>query len=135
VPQAQHHLTEGQHHFERSENIIPHLCGHKRTMLHYVQMMRCFASMMLRFAQKGSYISPTRKALDFGGLFVFLGVKNTTLSPLHLFPDLMGLNLRLYENLLKNSDLFDIISVEDDGIMKKFVLSLFLPMIAVFIFE
>ena len=24
VPQAQHHLTEGQHHFERSENIIPH---------------------------------------------------------------------------------------------------------------
>ena len=24
MPQAQHHLTEGQHHFERSENIIPH---------------------------------------------------------------------------------------------------------------
>jgi hypothetical protein len=47
----------------------------------------------------------------------------------------MGLNLRLYENLLKNSDLFDIISVEGGGIMKKFFLSLFLPMIAVFIFE
>jgi len=27
VPQAQHHLTEGQHHFERSENIIPHFHG------------------------------------------------------------------------------------------------------------
>jgi len=24
VPQAQHHLTEGQHHFERSENIVSH---------------------------------------------------------------------------------------------------------------
>ena len=29
-------MTEGQHHFERSENIIPHLCGHKRTMLRQV---------------------------------------------------------------------------------------------------
>ena len=47
----------------------------------------------------------------------------------------MGLNLRLYENLLKNSDLFDIISVEGGGIMKMFFLSLFLPMIAVFTFE
>jgi hypothetical protein len=27
VPQAQYHLTGGQHHFERSENIIPHECG------------------------------------------------------------------------------------------------------------
>jgi len=27
VPQAQHHLTEGQHHFERSENVISHLFG------------------------------------------------------------------------------------------------------------
>ena len=24
VRRTQHHLTEGQHHFERSENIIPH---------------------------------------------------------------------------------------------------------------
>ena len=31
-------MTEGQHHFERSENIIPHLCGHKRTMLRFAQM-------------------------------------------------------------------------------------------------
>lgn len=30
------------------------------------------------------------------GLFVFLGVKNNPLSPLHLFPDLLDLNLRLY---------------------------------------
>ena len=47
----------------------------------------------------------------------------------------MDLNLRLYENLLKNSDLFDIISVEGGGIMKKFFLSLFLLVIAEFIFE
>ena len=33
VRRTQHHLTEGQHHFERNENIIPHLCGHKRMML------------------------------------------------------------------------------------------------------
>ncbi len=33
--------------------------------------------------------------LDFGGLFVFLGIKNIPLSPLHIFPDLMDLNLRL----------------------------------------
>ena len=32
VRRTQLHLTEGQHHFEQSENIIPHLCGHK-TML------------------------------------------------------------------------------------------------------
>ena len=35
VRRTQHHLTEGQHHFERSENIIHHLCGHK-TMLQQV---------------------------------------------------------------------------------------------------
>ena len=27
VPQAQHHLTEGQHHFEQRENIISHSFG------------------------------------------------------------------------------------------------------------
>ena len=68
---------------------------------------------------------PNTKVLDFQGLFVFLGVKNTNISLLYLFPDLMGLNLRLYEILLKNSDLFDIISVEGGGIMKKFSLVFF----------
>ena len=29
VRRTQHHLTEGQHHFERSENIISHLRGHQ----------------------------------------------------------------------------------------------------------
>ena len=29
VRRTQHHLTEGQHHFEQSENIILHLCGHQ----------------------------------------------------------------------------------------------------------
>ena len=27
MPQAQHHLTEGQHHFERSENIVSHFAA------------------------------------------------------------------------------------------------------------
>ena len=29
VRRTQYHLTEGQHHFEQSEDFIPHLCGHK----------------------------------------------------------------------------------------------------------
>ena len=40
--------------------------------------------------------APNAKVLDFGGLFVFLGVKNNPFSPLHLFPELMDLNLILY---------------------------------------
>lgn len=47
----------------------------------------------------------------------------------------MDLNLRLYENLLKKIVACDIISVEGDGIVEKFVLSLFLLVIVVFIFE
>ena len=47
-------------------------------------------------------LHPNTKVLDFQGLFVFLGVKNTPPSPLHLFPDLMDSNLRLYENVLKS---------------------------------
>ena len=35
VRRTQHHLTEGQHHFEQSENIISHSSGHK-TMLQRV---------------------------------------------------------------------------------------------------
>ena len=42
VRRAQRHLTEGQHHYERSEYIISHSSGHK-TML-------CFAQMKLRQA-------------------------------------------------------------------------------------
>jgi len=48
VPQAQHHLSEGQHHFERSENIITSR-GTNERCCGKPQMM-CFA-MMLRFAQ------------------------------------------------------------------------------------
>ena len=40
-------------------------------------------------------LHPNTKVLDFQGLFVFLGAKNTPLSPLHHFPDLLGSNLRL----------------------------------------
>ena len=42
VRRTQHHLTEGQHHFKQSENIISHSSGHK--------MMLCFAQMKLRQA-------------------------------------------------------------------------------------
>ena len=45
VRRAQHHLTEGQHHFERSENIIPHSLGtNERCCADKTQMM-CFAMM------------------------------------------------------------------------------------------
>ena len=47
-------------------------------------------------------LPPNTKALDFGGLFVFLGVKNTTLSPLHLFLNLLDLNQRLYRTFEKS---------------------------------
>ena len=47
-------------------------------------------------------LHPNTKVLDFQGLFVFLGIKHTPLSPLHLFPDLMDLNLRLQPQVEKN---------------------------------
>ena len=40
-------------------------------------------------------LHPNTKVLVNQGLFVFLGVKNNPSSPLHLFPDLLDLNLRL----------------------------------------
>ena len=61
-------------------------------------------------AYRRDYIESCAEVLDFEGLFVFLGVKNTTLSPLHLFPDLLDLNLRLYENVLKKKNFYDIIN-------------------------
>ena len=56
---------------------------------------------------RGSHIGatilhPNTKVLDFQGLFVFLGVKNTPLSPLHLFLNLLDLNLRLYRTFEKS---------------------------------
>ena len=57
--------------------------------------------MVLRFAQtEGYFFHPNTKVLDCGGLFVFFGVKNNTLSPLHLFLDLLDLNLQLFESIL-----------------------------------
>ena len=56
---------------------------------------------VVRFkSNKGSHLCSTKrllytKALDLGGLFVFLGVKNSPLSPLHLFLNLLDSNLRL----------------------------------------
>ena len=40
------------------------------------------------------------KPLTSGGLFVFLGVENILFSPLHLFLNLLDLNLRLYGGIL-----------------------------------
>ena len=61
--------------------------------------------MSLVRAQQRSHIGatilhPNTKVLDFQGLFVFLGVKNNPLSPLHLFLNLLDLNLRLYGGIL-----------------------------------
>ena len=45
-------------------------------------------------------LHPNTKVLDFQGLFVFLGVQNNPLSPLHLSLNLLDLNLRLYGGIL-----------------------------------
>lgn len=47
--------------------------------------------------------------IDFRGLFVFLGDKNMLHSLLHLFPDLLDSNLRLYEDILNLYNFCDII--------------------------
>ena len=52
---------------------------------------------------------PNTKVLDFQGRFAFLGVKNIPLSPLHLFLNLMDLNLRLCEKILNIENFCDII--------------------------
>ena len=83
---AQHHLTEGQHHFEQRENIISHSFGTNErgcTVGANDVMLRIndvgLRPMMLRFAQT-----------EFSRAFcVFRGKK--PLSPLHLFPDLSDL--------------------------------------------
>ena len=61
---------------------------------------RCCASCKRRVAilsyehiSVQQFCTLTRKVLDFQGLFVFLGVKYTPFSLLHLFPVLMDLNL------------------------------------------
>jgi hypothetical protein len=51
-------------------------------------------------ALRRDFMASCVDALDFGGLFVFLGVKNDHFSPLHLFSDLMDLNPRLFEGIL-----------------------------------
>ena len=47
-------------------------------------------------------LHPNTKVLVNQGLFVFLGVKNNPLSSLHLFPDLLDSNLRLYRIIKVN---------------------------------
>ena len=51
-------------------------------------------------ALRRDFMASCVDVLDFGGLFVFLGAKNTSLSPLHLFLNLMDLNLRHGESKL-----------------------------------
>ena len=55
------------------------------------RMVRCPGHASVRGSHNGATIlHPNTKALDFGGLFVFLGVKNILHSPLHLF-EFLGL--------------------------------------------
>ena len=55
------------------------------------------------------HLHPNTKVLVFQGLFVFLGVQNIPLSPLHLFLILLDLNLRLYGGALSLNCSYDII--------------------------
>jgi len=59
VPQAQHHLTEGQYHFERSENIISHFSAQMNDVALRANDVG-FRPMMLRFAQTESCNSVLR---------------------------------------------------------------------------
>ena len=67
VRRTQHHLTEGQHHFERSENIIIH-SRHKWTRLHFVQMM--YFVMMLRLWRKRCCASRKRSGCRSFGMLI-----------------------------------------------------------------
>ena len=53
-------------------------------------------------AYRRDYIESYVEVLDFQGLFVFLGGKNNPSSLLHLFPDLLVSNLRLYRTFEKS---------------------------------
>ena len=57
--------------------------------------MQFLAELMI-YTPYGVILQSFVDALDFQGLFVFLGVKNIFISPLHLFLNLLDLNLRLY---------------------------------------
>jgi hypothetical protein len=56
-------------------------------------------------------LHPNTKVLDFQGLFVFLGVKNSPLSLSHLFADLLGLKMQVYKSILKEQHFIDIINI------------------------
>ena len=55
-------------------------------------------------AYRRDFMASFVDVLDFGGLFVFLGVKSIAHSPLHVFYNLLDLNMRPYRNPLKNGD-------------------------------
>ena len=90
---AQHHLTEGQHHFEERENIIFHFTAQMNEVA-----LRANGTEHLSHIG-ATILNPNTKVLDFQGLFVFLGVKNNPLSTLHLFLNLLVSNLRLEQKL------------------------------------
>lgn len=56
-------------------------------------------------------LHPNTKVLGFQGLFVFLGANNPPLSLLHLFFNLLDLNLRLYKCRLKENEFSGIINL------------------------
>ena len=95
-PLGQHHLTEGQHHLTVRSTSLPQARTNERGCPKGQMELRQAANdVMLRIndahASRKRKVSST-KVLDFGGLFVFLGVK-TPLSPLHISPDLLVSNL------------------------------------------
>jgi len=53
-------------------------------------------------AYRRDYIESYVEVLVLQGLFVFLGVRDKLLSPLHIFLNLMDLNRRLFRTFVKS---------------------------------
>ena len=75
VPQAQHHLTEGQYHFEHSENIIPYEAAQMNDVA-----LRANGTEHLSHIG-ATILHPNTKVLVNQGLFVFLGVEYNPIAP------------------------------------------------------
>jgi hypothetical protein len=69
---------------------------------HYVLMICNSFGIDDIHALRRDFMASCVDALDFQGLFVSLGVKNTPISPLHLFPDLLALSLQLLREDIEN---------------------------------
>ena len=76
--------------------------AHKTTIFSEVSMTDFKPS---RGSHNGATVLHQTQQFLFRGLFVFLWVKTTLSSPLHLSPNLLDLNLRLDEPLLENVEI------------------------------